>query len=261
MIWTLYQLFIQKLWRAIANADPIGIMKLNLKKWTGKRAELEVRSTELKAVKAEIERALNDNQKTAQADFRAGKEYQGQGNDERARYKGIALKRTMMSSERLQNRLQAVTAVTQFLDKLHERWGYELERLGDDISIMERDMKILSKTSDALKLAQSIIKGDPNDAMMQDMANQAYAEQVSSHVAYITNFMDRSKGWMQDSDVMEKVLGDDGENLLNSYNEDEFLKLTDFKQKADDAMAIKVGSNNQMEETAKKTFDQFKELK
>jgi hypothetical protein len=259
MIWVAYQIFVQKLWRALANADPIAIMKIGLKQWRIKHAEIDQQITILEASKVELEKVMSDNQKEATLSFQRAKKSQEMKNEGQANYNSVRANRKMLSNEQFISRLRAVNGVLTFLRKLYERWEYEIDLLKEDIDMKERDLKLVKKTSNALRSAQSLISGDPDDLAMQEIANEVYAEQVSQNVANITQFMERSKQWMFNSDINEAILSDEGEKLLQSYDEASFNQLVDFRKKVD-TNTLPVADQNQIKKMGDITLDSFRDL-
>ncbi len=231
LIWVAYQLFIQKLWRALVNTDPIGVMRISLKKWIKKRGELEGRITELQSAKEELEIVMNDNMEGANKSFVEAKKAQEKGYKDQAVIKSVSANRKKMSNEQLLPRFHALDKALIFLKRLSDQWKVEIELLDEDIQIRSRDLKILKKTASALKSAQSVLEGNPDDLAMQQLAVEAYAQQVSENVANISRFMEKGKNWMSSADIQEAIMTDEGVKLLDSYNEQTFKELTDFNRK------------------------------
>ncbi|MBC8173289.1 MAG: hypothetical protein H7X71_05215 [Chitinophagales bacterium] len=255
LIWVAYQLFVQKLWRALANTDPIGIMKISLRKWIRKRGELENRITELQSAKEELSFVMEENREGANQSFKEALKAQEKGYKEQAVIKSVSANRRKLSNEQLLPRFQAIDKALGFLKRLSDRWKVEIELLDEDIQMRERDLKILKKTASALKSAQSVLEGNPDDLAMQQLAVQAYAQQVSENVANISRFMEKGKNWMYSADIQEAIMTDEGMVLLESYNEQTFKQLTDFNHKLQLPIASELSKSSQ------DVMEAFKHLK
>jgi hypothetical protein len=256
MLWVLYQVAVQKTWWLIANAHPIQIMKINLREWREKRDELDEKIVNLRSSHDILKRTIEGNSDNANETFTFAKEAQKQNKNVLAQSKAMRAQNLLDSNEKLVPRYKAIAKALEFLEKLYERWGIEIESLDEDIKLKERDLQLLKQTSSALRSASSLIEGNPDDLALLAMANEAYAQQLSNNVAYITNFMKKGQKWMESSDIQDAVLKGKGDRLLEMYDENSFAELTNFKEKV-----LIPSSDIGLSDTANEAVKNFGELK
>ncbi len=236
MISLRYQLFVKKLWRSIVKSDPISVMEIQWRKWSGKRQELNESIKTMKAGEHELLMAMDEKQTMAKDKFAQAKKAQEITEKKkdpeyarRANKNSIIANRLMQSNQNLVPRLKAIQTAIKYCTGLYDSWGDDLELLKQDIDLKKSDLKLLTSTSNAFDSAKSLLNDNPDERALWEMATEAYAEKVSNYVANITRFTEQAKDWVYDKDIQSAVWEDEGAKLLSMYDQDTFNQLTDFR--------------------------------
>ncbi|QQR76366.1 hypothetical protein IPJ63_02590 [Candidatus Nomurabacteria bacterium] len=258
-----YEVFIQKLWRALANNDPIALMKIKVKDWWESLEVVNKRIQTLRGSEALLEAACNDNADDAEQFMQLAKKA---ASGDKGKQSPQAILKTRQALRRLQAnnqlvpRLQAVKQAIALLEKLYERWELDIKDLEDEIEVRSISLKAVRDVSSALEAAESIMNGTPDQRAMEELANQAYAELVSQHVGKVKRFLSKSKGWIEESDLKEAVLTDEGLKLLD-YDEKSFKQLVDFKQQLENDPVLSQKVVLPISKNADAVIESFSKLK
>jgi hypothetical protein len=263
-----YQVFIKKLWKNLVNSDPITIMEIQYSKWNKELLKLNKYITVMMGAKNELEIKMNDNEKVANKSFTEAKKAEemikeGKGDAEKLKmmsYKsGIIAQRRLDSNNTFIPRLKAIDVALVYVKKLESNWRADLELLKDDINQKKSDLKVLKSTASALDAAKSIINGNPNERALFEMANESYAEKLSSYVAEIKRFTEQAENWVYSKEIENAVMEDKSDKLLSLYNEETFKQLTDFRSLMEKDDNVKISFSN-VSNKMFKSMDEFNKL-
>lgn len=248
-----YQIFIKKLWKGLVNSDPITVMEIQYEKWNKELMRLGKNINLMEEAKNELVMKMEENKRVAEESFsKANKanEMLESGKGDKSKLKSSAYKFGILAQRRLDSnnnfipRLKAIDVALTYIKKLESNWKTDLELLKDDINQKKSDLKVIKSTASGLDAAKSIINGNPNERALFEMANESYAEKLSSYVADIKRFTEQAENWVYSKEIENAVLEDKADNLLSLYNEDTFKQLTDFR------------SLMEIDETKRLTFSQ-----
>lgn len=263
-----YQVFIKKLWKGLVNSDPITIMEIQYEKWNDQLKRLGDNINVMQTAKNELEMKMEENKSVANESFLKAKKAEemmkeGKGDSEKLKissYKsGIIAQRRLDSNKNFIPRLRAIEVALIYIKKLESNWKADLELLKDDIGQKKSDLKVLKSTASGMDAAKSIINGNPNERALFEMANESYAEKLSTYVADIKRFTEQAESWVYSKEIENAVMEDKADNLLSMYNEDTFRQLTDFRSVMEN-QDTKTISFSQASNQMSSSIDEFNKL-
>jgi hypothetical protein len=104
-----------------------------------------------------------------------------------------------------------------------------LEDTRDQVNIKEQEYKAIKAGHSAIRSAQSILKGSPDQRAMFDQALEALADDVSNKVGEMERFMDTSRNLMDTIDLQSGVFEDEGLRLLEQWEKESPLLASSDK--------------------------------
>jgi len=112
---------------------------------------------------------------------------------------------------------QKMEGLYRMLTKMYENSEIMMEDTRDQVMIKEQEYKAIKASHSAIQSAMSILKGDPDQLAMFDMALEEMAEEVSQKVGEMERFMDTSKNLMDSIDLQKGVFEDEGMRMLEAW--------------------------------------------
>src|SRR3989338_611949 len=238
----LYKFFIDMMWRSLVNSNPIRIMKMKITELEENHGQMNQNIKNLGAVSVNLKLVIEERSAGAKEHMKIAQKAQEKENPGLARARAAMAKLRLDSIESLVPRYKAVENAYKVLSKIYEYLGYDIEKLRDQVFIKEQDLKAVRETDSALGAARSLWFGNPNKRALFDMANEAYLEQVSTHVANINRFMQQADPILRAKNIEMAILSDEGAKLLETYEQDSFADRLSFEK----LIANSQDSNNEI---------------
>jgi hypothetical protein len=199
--------------------DPIGILKSyiahledSLKKMNRQINQLRGEMHKLKELIVSNEKAIKDNLTEATKARDAEKQTI-------MVLKARKAGRLQDSNMRLDELYKRMETLYKVLTRMHDASYVMAEDLKDQIHIKEVERQTIMASHSAMQSAMSILKGDPDKRLVFDMALEAVANDVSSKVGEMEQFMDMSDKIMRGIDLQNGVFEEEGLKLLEDWEQ------------------------------------------
>lgn len=103
------------------------------------------------------------------------------------------------------------------LRRMYEHSEIVIEDTRDQIALKEQEYQAIKASHSAMRSAQSILKGNPDQRALFDHALEQLAEEVSQKVGSLERFTDTTRHLMDSIDLQNGVLEDEGLRLLEQW--------------------------------------------
>ncbi|MCS6930396.1 MAG: hypothetical protein NZM43_12985 [Saprospiraceae bacterium] len=103
------------------------------------------------------------------------------------------------------------------LRRMYEHAEIVLEDTCDQVALKEQEYRAIKASHSAMRSAQSILKGHPDQRALFDRALEQLAEEVSQKVGSLEQFTDVSRHLMDSIDLQNGVLEEEGLRLLEQW--------------------------------------------
>ena len=123
----------------------------------------------------------------------------------------------------LQRNIQQVLA---FMEKVNQSADYIIKETEIKVRLKEVEYKLVKESSNALRTAVSIFKGDPDKKFYFDESMEYIQDDMSQKLGEMKRAMDLSMDFINSVDVQNGILSDKGDALLAAYNKGEFKFVT-----------------------------------
>ena len=124
------------------------------------------------------------------------------------------LRQSNMKYEDLYTKMEVLYRV---LNKMYENSEIMMEDVDDQVKMKEQERKAIRAGHGAMKSAMNIISGNKDKRAMFDQALEAVADDVSSKIGEMEQFMDMSENFMKSIDLQNGVFEEEGLRMLEQW--------------------------------------------
>ena len=225
------------------NMDPIGVLKSYIASLEASLVKMDKQINQLRGQMHKLKELIVTNQKDIQTNLRDATKARDSEKEAQMILKTRKAGRLQESNVRLDDLYKRMESLYRILTKMRDASYIMSEDLKDQIFVKETERKAIMASHSAMNSAMSILKGDPDKRVMFDMALEAIANDVSSKVGEMEQFMSMSDKIMKGIDLQNGVFEEDGLKMLDEWEKKSQSLLLGTATK--DELVLK----NKMEET------------
>lgn len=242
--WILAYAMYQSLMRAITGLfvtiDPIGIIENYIRGLKGKieniEKQLEILLGQKSKVGEQIAQAKKKKQQALELAQQADKQAKKGGENAQAMSQQVGLnakeaQRQQDFIDNIQNMYNKIDFLYRVLSKIAENSRLVLKDTENEVAMKKQERETWIATSSAIKSAQSILVGNPDEMALFEMGMQEVANQVAAKTGEMDRFMDRTKEIMNNIDLRNGIMQDQGMKLLEQFENEQGSVLLSEKDK------------------------------
>ena len=219
LMWYGYKSFMRAITGIFVKIDPIAVLKSYIDHLESSLSKMTKQINQLRGQMHKLKELIVNNQKEIQTNLRDATKYRDTEKQAQMILKTRKAGRLQDSNMRLEDLYKRMETLYRILTKMQETSYVMAEDLKDQVMVKETERKAILASHSAMNSAMSILKGDPDKRVMFDMALEAIANDVSSKMGEMEQFMDMS----------EKIMK--GIDLQNGVFEEELKLLEDWEKK------------------------------
>lgn len=212
--------WITQFWTEI---DPIGIMRLYIKRLLDKRENMAISRDKLRGQLTVLKRQIDQNgteyEKSMAMAARANSQQNSGVFSVQSRQAGRLEKLNKESLVPLHNQMELHLKA---LNKFYDVTGTVIEDLKNEVSAREIERKMILESHSAMKSAKAILNGDADAKELFDQAMEFVVEDFGMKMGEIDSFIENSRGFVEGLDMQNGV-----------YEADALKKLQAWENKAD----------------------------
>jgi len=225
-VFFLYKTLMRKITGVVVQLDPIAIMKIYVEDLKDKRRKMQGQIDLLAGQLVKLNKKVNENneaikQKFAEAN-KANSLADRPGMREAASLatmEGAGLQEMNEKLFPLQRNVQTVLA---FMEKVNKSADYIIKETEIKVRLKEAEYQIVKESSNALRTAVSIFKGNPDKKFYFDQSMEYIQDDMSMKLGEMKRAMDLSMDFINSVDIQNGVLSDKGQAMLEAYNQGDF---------------------------------------
>jgi hypothetical protein len=122
----------------------------------------------------------------------------------------------------LQKNMKTILA---FMEKVQSSADYIIKETEIKVKLKEAEYEIVKSSSNALKTAVSIFKGNPDKKFYFDESMEYIQDDMSKKLGEMKRAMDMSMDFVNSVDIQNGVLTDKGQAMLDAYNQGDFKMI------------------------------------
>ncbi len=242
--WILAFAMYQSIMRAITGLfitiDPIGIIENYIRDLKKKIENINTQLGTLKGQQvkvgqqiADAKKKMNDALKTAQKADQLSKKGDENASSyaQQAAINAKEAQRQKDFIDNIQNMYNKIDFLYRVLTKIMENSETVLQDTENEVNMKKQERETWIATSSAIRSAQSVLVGDPDQKALFDAGMEEVANQIAQKTGEMDRFMDRTKTIMNNIDLHNGVMQDEGMKLLEQFENEQGSILLSEKDK------------------------------
>ncbi len=225
-VFFLYKTIMRKITGLVIQLDPIAIMKIYIQDLKDKRRKMQGQIDLLAGQLVKLNRKINENNEAIKQKFAEANKAQSMadkpGMKETASLATIEGAGLQEMNEKLFPLQRNVQTVLAFMEKVNTSADYIIKETEIKVKLKEAEYQIVKESSNALRTAISIFKGNPDKKFYFDESMEYIQDDMSKKLGEMKRAMDLSMDFINSVDVQNGVLSDKGQAMLEAYNKGDF---------------------------------------
>lgn len=226
-VFFLYKTLMRKITGTVIQLDPIAIMKIYVQDLREKREKMQGQIDTLAGQLVKLNKKIHENNDSIKQKFAEA----NKANEMAATRPGMkeaAMLATMEGAglqemnEKLLPLQRNMKLVLDFMEKVNKSADYLIKETDIKVKLKETEYRIVKESSNALKTAVSIFKGNPDKKFYFDESMEYIQDDMSKKLGEMKRAMDLSMDFINGVDIQNGMLSDKGQTLLEAYNKGEF---------------------------------------
>lgn len=260
LAYAMYQSLMRTITSLFVTIDPIGIIENYIRTLKGKIENINHQLEVLAGQKAKVGEQINLAKKKKQQALlnaqQAEKLAKKGGENAQAMSQQVGLnakeaQRQQDFIDNIMNMYNKIDFLYRVLTKIMENSQVVLKDTENEVAMKKQERETWIAASSAVRSAQSILVGNPNEQALFEMGMQEVTNQIAQKTGEMDRFMDRTKEIMNNIDLRNGVMQDQGMKLLEQFeNEQGSILLSDKDKKrilaqsatASDEVNVEVGT-------------------
>jgi hypothetical protein len=225
-VFFLFKTLMRNITGLIVKLDPIAIMKIYIDDLKEKREKMQGQINTLAGQLVKLNKNINENneqikQKFAEAN-KASTMLDRPGMKETASLATIEGAGLQEMNEKLFPLQRNMKTVLEFMEKVNKSADYIIKETEIKVKLKEAEYRIVKESSNALRTAISIFKGNPDKKFYFDESMEYIQDDMSQKLGEMKRAMDLSLDFINGVDVQNGLLSDKGQAMLEAYNAGQF---------------------------------------
>ncbi|GGB81241.1 hypothetical protein [Dyadobacter sediminis] len=225
-VFFLFKTLMRNITGLVIKLDPIAIMKIYIDDLKEKREKMQGQINTLAGQLVKLNKNINENneqikQKFAEAN-KASTMLDRPGMKETASLATIEGAGLQEMNEKLFPLQRNMKTVLEFMEKVNKSADYIIKETEIKVKLKEAEYRIVKESSNALRTAISIFKGNPDKKFYFDESMEYIQDDMSQKLGEMKRAMDLSLDFINGVDVQNGLLSDKGQAMLEAYNSGQF---------------------------------------
>jgi len=225
-VFFLFKTLMRNITGLVIKLDPIAIMKIYIDDLKEKREKMQGQINTLAGQLVKLNKNINENneqikQKFAEAN-KASTMLDRPGMKETASLATIEGAGLQEMNEKLFPLQRNMKTVLEFMEKVNKSADYIIKETEIKVKLKEAEYRIVKESSNTLRTAVSIFKGNPVKKFYFDESMEYIQDDMSQKLGEMKRAMDLSLDFINGVDVQNGLLSDKGQAMLEAYNSGQF---------------------------------------
>jgi len=257
LVWYMYKSAMRWLTGLFVQIDPIGILKSYIEDLEKNLRSLSKQIGALRGQMRQLKGIMDGNNAEIQKNLAIADRAKKQSDEKNLTIATRKAGRLQEANGKYDALLKKMELLYRVLSKMYENSEIVLEDTRDQVTLKEQEYSAIKASHTAIRSAQSILTGNPDQRAMFDQALEAMAEEVSQKVGDMERFMDTSRNLLDSIDLQNGVFQEEGLQLLEQWEKQSPLSATTAKQAPEKPLDLSVPPKEAVKsgEDYRKLFD------
>ncbi|NOT37585.1 MAG: hypothetical protein HOP11_09445 [Saprospiraceae bacterium] len=217
LLWYMYKSTMRWITGIFVNIDPIGILKSYVADLRDNLGKMNKQIGRLRSQLHLLKEQIHNNNKQIDSNLTMAKEAK-EGNHESVMVlKSRQAGRLKESNIKLEDLYKKMEILYKVLNKMYQSSELMAEDITDQVKLKEQERAAIHASHSAMKSAMSVISGDKDQRALFDEALDAMADDVSSKVGEMEQFMEISENFMSSVDLQNGIFEEEGLKMLEKW--------------------------------------------
>ena len=212
-----YGLAMYKIAKQLIVLDPIAFLRMGVEKTANNKEKLDKQAGNVNGVLRRLQSDMTKNAETAKQDFSMAKAAEKMNDVDQKIVKMNNVARMEKSNKRLRDTYVTLEKQYRILIQFSKRSALLIEDMNNEVNCMEAEYNAINAASSAFEAAKSLMVGTPNERASKELAMSALADNYSSKMGEIENFMNVSSDMLKQLDLQSAVLNDRGMEIFAEW--------------------------------------------
>ena len=224
----MYQSLMRKITSIFITIDPIGIIENYIRTLKGKIEIIDKQLANLKGQQASVRATIAEAKSKMEQSLKIARKADQMGKKNETALNAKEAQRQKELSEQMHFIYNKIDFLYKILSKIMENSELILQDTENEVNSKKIQRKIWQATSSAIKSAQSVILGDPDQRALFDASMEEVANDIAQKTGEMERFVDRTAKIMSNIDLRNGVMEDEGLALLEEWeNETGSILISD----------------------------------
>jgi len=221
----MYKSFMRWITGIFVTIDPIGILKNYVDDLQDNLSKMSKQIGAIRGQMRKLKDIMKSNTKEIDDNLQLAKVARDKSNQKQMALSSRKAARLKESNTKYAALLSKMEVLHRVLTKMYENSEVLLEDTKDQVKVKEQERKAIRTSHSAMKSAMNIISGNSDQRMMFDQAMEVIADDVSTKIGEMEQFMDMSSNFMDSIDLQNGVFEEQGMKMLEEWEKKSSLLL------------------------------------
>lgn len=217
LLWYFYKMAMRRLTGLFVNIDPISVLKDHVRHLERNIIALSRQIGLLRRQMRNLKTLIDANVTDIQKNLTLAEEARGQGDSRNLTLATRKAGRLQEANARYDELYRKMDALYRILRRMYEHAEFVIEDTRDQIALREQEYRAIKAGHSAMRSAQSILKGSPDQRALFDQALEELADEVSRKVGDLERFMGTTRHLLDSIDLQRGVFEEEGLRLLERW--------------------------------------------
>lgn len=220
LIWYLYKSVMRWITGIFVNIDPIGILKNYIEDLRDNLGKMNKQIGRLKSQMHLLNEQIHNNSKQINDSLSEAQKAKESNLESVLVLKSRQAGRLKESNLKLDDLYRKMELLYRVLLKMYEASEVMAEDINDQVKLKEQERSAIHASHSAMKSAMSVISGDKDQRALFDEALSTMADDISSKVGEMEQFMELSENFMSSVDLQNGVFEEQGLKMLEKWEKE-----------------------------------------
>lgn len=225
LVWYMYKSNMRWITSIFVNIDPIGILKSYVEDLRDNLGKMNKQIGRLRSQMHLLKEQIYNNSQQINTNLTQAQQAK-EGNQESIMVlKSRQAGRLKESNIKLEDLYRKMEILYKVLNKMYQSSEVMAEDITDQVKLKQQEREAIHASHSAMKSAMSVISGDKDQRALFDEALDAMADDVSSKVGEMEQFMELSENFMSSMDLQNGIFEEEGLKMLEKWEKHGVSKI------------------------------------
>ncbi len=220
LLWYVYKSAMRWLTGLFVHIDPISVLKGHVRHLEKNLLHLSGQIGALRQQMRQIKGLMDANSADIQKNVAAADSARRENDEKMLTLAARRVGRLQEVNAKYAELYRKMDTLYRILRRMYEHSEVLIEDTRDQIALKEQEYRALKASHSAMRSAQSLLKGTPDQRALFDHALEQLADEVSQQVGQLDRFMDTTRHLMDSIDLQKGSFEEEGLRLLEQWEKE-----------------------------------------